>query len=128
MRVALFTIENQRYLPPHIEGRKQRGQEEQEELGPKAEGQRVGQNLVFAPEAGQGHHATQRRRANHICPEGRRHRRAEAAHLPHILGVVGAVNDRTGTEEEQRLKEAVGQQVEDRWHICAHSAGGDHKA
>ena len=39
-----------------------------------------------------------------------------------------AVNDRAGAEEEQRLEEGVGDQVEDRGNVRAHAERGDHEA
>jgi hypothetical protein len=42
--------------------------------------------------------------------------------------MLDAVDDTAGTEEEQRLEEGVGNQMEERRAISANTQGGNHKA
>mmetsp|Transcript_16890 Transcript_16890/g.21844 ORF Transcript_16890/g.21844 Transcript_16890/m.21844 type:complete len:229 (+) Transcript_16890:1-687(+) len=86
---------------------------------------------VFREEAGEApnvrHTETDNRnRTDHHRAIGERHILGEAAHVSHILLVVRAMNNRTSTEEEQRLEEGVREQVEHRCLIGADACGKEH--
>ena len=61
-------------------------------------------------------------------PEGDGDVLAQAAHLAHVLLAGEGVDDGAGGEEEQRLEEGVGHQVEDAGGVGADSAGQEHVA
>ena len=59
---------------------------------------------------------------------GQRHQLCEPAHAAHVLLMVHAVDNRTGTEEQQRLEEGVGEEVEHRRLISADTCREEHVA
>ncbi|KAG1442800.1 hypothetical protein G6F57_018296 [Rhizopus arrhizus] len=65
--------------------------------------------------------ADQGQRAQQEGDPGDGHVLAQAAHVADVLGVVQADDDRTRAQEQQRLEERVGHQVEDRHRVgrCA---------
>ena len=74
--------------------------------------QRRSQNLVLAPEAGQGPDAGQAQRGDEEGGVGPGHDLAQPAHLSHIEGAGGVV-DAARAQEEQSLEEGVVEEVED---------------
>ena len=87
----------------------------------------VAKDLIFAPEAGQREHAGEAERGDHERCVGPGHELAQAAHLAHVERVRRVV-DATRAEEEQRLEEGVGKQVEDGGDIAAHAQRQHHVA
>ncbi len=61
-------------------------------------------------------------------PEGAGDALAEAAHLAHVLLAGEGVDDGAGGEEEERLEEGVGEEVEDTGGVGSNSAGEEHVA
>ena len=61
-------------------------------------------------------------------PEGDGDALAQAAHVAHVLLAAERVDDGAGGEEEQRLEEGVGDQVEDAGGVGADAAGEEHVA
>ena len=72
--------------------------------------------------------AGQRQRADHHHPVGRGDQRAQAAHLAHVLLVGDGMDDRARAEEQQRLEEGMGEQVEDRRRVEAQAERHEHVA
>jgi hypothetical protein len=68
----------------------------------------------------------QRQRTDHHHPVCVGDLGAQPAHIAHVLLVMHRVDDRTGTEEQQRLKERVREQVENRGGVRTDAAGGEH--
>ena len=61
-------------------------------------------------------------------PEGDGDALAQAAHVAHVLLAGEGVDDGAGGEEEQRLEEGVGQEMEDAGRVGADAAGQEHVA
>ena len=61
-------------------------------------------------------------------PEGDGEFLAQAAHLAHVLLAAEGVNDGAGGEEEQRLEEGVGDEVEDGGGVGRDAAAEEHVA
>src|SRR6185503_7869617 len=72
------------------------------------------ENLVLGEEAGKDRNAGDCQPASQHRYERDGHVLPERAHASHVLLVMHAVDDRSGTEEEQRLEERVRDHVEDR--------------
>jgi hypothetical protein len=70
-------------------------------------------NGVLGIEAGEERRSDQRQRSDQRGDPGDGHVLAQAAHIAHVLIVVHGNNHRAGTEEQQRLEEGVGHEVED---------------
>ncbi len=72
------------------------------------------QDFLLRPGAGEEErHSAQRHHSDRISQKRHRHESAQAAHFPDVLLLVAAVNDRTGTEKEERLEKAMREQVHD---------------
>ncbi len=54
--------------------------------------------------------------------------RPQAAHVAHVLLAIDGMDDRTGAEEEQRLEEGVGEEMEDRRAIGPYPERHEHVA
>ena len=72
--------------------------------------------------------AGDRQRADHHRPEGQRDLLAKAPVVPHVLLLVHCMDHRTGAQEQHRLEEGMGEQVEHRHRIDAHPGGHEHVA
>ncbi len=85
-------------------------------------------DLVLGEEAGEGDDAGDGENAGGHGPEGDGNALAEAAHEAHVLLAGEGVDDGPGGEEEQRLEEGMGHQVEDAGRVGAYAAGQEHVA
>ena len=86
------------------------------------------EDLVLREEPGPRRNARDGEDAHRHGPEGDRDALAEAAHLAHVLLAGERVDDGAGGEEEQRLEEGVGEEVEDAGGVSPDSAGQEHVA
>src|SRR6185436_12373530 len=96
-------------------------------------GKCIGKDFVLRPETRCDNRETGKRKAaDKESPEGDRHLILQAAHVEHILRIyfviagvqdsmLHAMNNRTRTEEEQRLEEGMCDQMKNRCNICADS-------
>ena len=73
-------------------------------------------------DAGQGE------RADHHGPESEWHLCAQPAHAAHVLFVVHPGDDRAGAQEQERLEECVGEEMENAEAVAADAEGGEHVA
>src|ERR1051325_2612684 len=97
-------------------------------------------DFILRPEARSNDRKTgQRKSADQECPERDRHLLAQAPHVEHILWIdimisrvqdamFHAMDDRTGTQEEQSFEERVGDQMEDCRNVRMDSKRRDHEA
>ena len=115
----------------HVEGGHACGDEADE---PEELAERIGrdesaeEDLVLGEETGQRRDARDGEDAHRHGPEGDGDALAEAAHFAHVLLAGERMDDGAGGEEEQRLEEGVGHQVEDSGGVGAYSAGKEHVA
>ena len=115
----------------HVEGG-HAGGDEADEPEQLAEGVRrdegLVEDLVLGEEAGEGMDAGDGEDARRHGPEGDGDALAQAAHLAHVLLAGERVDDGAGGEEEQRLEEGVGDEVEDAGGVGSDAAGQEHVA
>ncbi len=115
----------------HVEGGHAGGDEadEPEELADWVGGDEgLVEDLVLGEEAGPRRDAGDGEDAHRHGPEGDGDALAEAAHLAHVLFSTESVDDGARGEEEERLEEGVGQQMEDAGGVGSDSAGEEHVA
>ena len=86
------------------------------------------QDLVLAEEPGQRRHAGNRERADQERPVGDRQVLLQPAHVPQVLLAGERVNDRAGSEEQQRLEERVRVEMEDAGGVRADAHRQEHVA
>ena len=122
-----LAVEHHDDLTGHVVGGEDR-RDEPEHVQRRALGERVEQDLVLRPEAGERRHAGDRQPADDERGGGDRHQLAERAHLAHVLLVVHAVDHRAGAEEQQRLEEGVRHHVEDGGDVGARPDREEHVA
>lgn len=92
-------------------------------------GHRACQNLILTEEAcGDKRQCGQRRAPTEEADVYQRNRFAQAAHLEDVLFVMAGQNDRTRRQEQQRFKERVSHQVENRRVPCLHAQREEHVA
>ena len=70
--------------------------------------------------------ADQRNRADQHHRPGELHLRAHPAHITHVLFMMQAVDHAARAQEQQRLEEGMGEQVEHRRAIGANAGGEEH--
>ncbi len=101
-------------LAGHVEGGEECGECSDVEGGLR-DGPGVGgaEDLVFRPEAGEEGEAAEGEHAGGVGGEGDGHVFAEAAHAADVLLAGAAVDEGACAEEEERLEEGVGDEVED---------------
>jgi hypothetical protein len=107
-------MEGQKQQAPGIEGRHQRRDVAEDEGIQPDSGMRPPRRLdhhVLGEEAGEGRDAGQRQVADPHQRIGDRDQPPDAAHLAHVLLAGHGVDHRTGAQEQQRLEEGVGDQV-----------------
>ena len=110
---ASFTEEDDHDQTHHIE----RGQESREQPQPKNGAILLVsdcEDCVLAEESAEGGKADQGERSDHESQKGDPQPAGESAHLPDVLFVMEHDDDRTGPEEEERLEERVGKEMEHR--------------
>ena len=86
------------------------------------------ENFVLRPETGKGWHAGNGQPADDEREGRDGHQLAKCTHATHVLFMVHAVDDRTRTEEQQRLEESVRHHVEDCCDVRARPDGKEHVA
>ena len=115
-----FPFEREEVEPEHVEGRHPGGEEaHQPEQRVAVEG--LTENFVLAPETGQGGDAADGDAADEEGDGGDGHFLAQATHQTHVLGQHGlvahhlfhGVDHGAGAQEQHRLEEGMGHQVED---------------
>ena len=87
-----------------------------------------GEEVILAEESGERRHAAEGEHADGKGPEGEGDFVEQAAHFPDVLLFVEGVDDRAGGEEEERLEEGVGGEVEHGGIGAAATDGHDHVA
>ena len=127
---ARLAVERQVHHAPHVEGGHGGGGEADRPEHGGALRRAVGlpENLVLGEEAGEAGNAGDGHAADPHGPEGDRDLVLEAAHAPHVLLAAHGVDHGAGAEEEQRLEEGVGEQVEDRDPVGADAERQEHVA
>ena len=90
--------------------------------------ERRAQNRVLAEKSGQRRNARNRDRRDHERPRRDRNLAPQRAHLAHVLLAGHRVDHAARTEEEQRLEERVGHQVENAGGERAHAQRQEHVA
>ena len=114
VRVRLAAVpaeEREQDAAGHVE-RRHHGDREQHEEEPGPVLPRAHEQLVLRPEACEREDAGERGRADQERPERDGHVVLQPAHVAHVVRV-DRVDHRPGPEEEQRLEERVGEQVEE---------------
>ena len=87
------------------------------------------QDLLFCPCAGKEKRNTAEiHHADDVSEEGDRHQPAEPTHLADVLFVMASVNDRAGTEKQERFEEAVCDQVHDAGSDTTNAEGDHHQS
>ncbi len=112
----------------HVESGQEGHEQADAEQHRLARAQRSQQDLVLAVVAGEGRDPRDGQGADQEGPEGHRYLAAQPAHLPHVLLPGHGVDHRARAEEQQRLEEGVGEEVEHRHPERAHAAGQEHVA
>ena len=92
-------------------------------------GHRPRQDLILTEEAcGNERQSGQRRAPHQEADVHQRNRFAQAAHLEDVLFVMAGENHRTRRQEQQRFKERVSHQMENRRVPCLHAQREEHVA
>ena len=110
--VAPRAAEDDEHHPEHVEGREERGDGQHGERDRQATDPDAGENLLLREEAAEERDARERQRADQEHDEGLGHHPAQAAHGEDVVGADG-VDHRARRQEEQRLEDAVGQEVQE---------------
>ena len=118
---------HQNHLTGHVVGREQR-REKTNNPQARALVPSVQENFVLRPESGEGWNAGNRQPTNNERDGGDRHELAQHAHLAHVLLFVHPVDHRPRPKEHQRLKEGVGNHMEDGRHVSTGSNRQEHVA
>ena len=117
----------------HIEGGETGGDEADEpeefaEAGVGLAGEGLVEDLVFGEEAGERPDAGDGEDAGGHGPEGDWDATAEASHDAHVLFSAQCMDHAAGCEEEERLEEGVGHEVEDAGPVGGDAAAEEHVA
>jgi hypothetical protein len=86
------------------------------------------EDLVFRPEARQRRDTGDGQGGDSHGGGSDGHLLAQAAHLAHVLFLVHAVDHRTRAQEQQRLEEGVGHEMEDGGDVAPEPGGQEHEA
>src|SRR5215475_2603506 len=87
-----------------------------------------GKDLVLGKEAREGREPRQPHRPHQEGDGSDEHTRGDAAHLAQVLLAVEAMDDAARAQEEERLEEGVGDEVEDAGGVRAHPYAHEHVA
>ena len=88
--------------------------------------QALRKNRIFRVKTAEWRDAAQGERTDEERPKGDRHFFAQVAHLPDVLFVVHAEDDRTSTQEQQGFEKRVRGQMEHRRRRAVQADGHDH--
>ena len=135
---AGFPQESECNLPHGIESRQKGSYRQRPEDNSLLVRPCARQDLILGPEACRKHRETgEGKAADEESPKGLGHLRLQATHVEHILrfdivftgmqhAVFHPVDDRTRTEEQERLEESMGHQVEGGSNICPYAQCSHH--
>ena len=125
---ATLPPEGEPHQTEHVEGGSSRNHHSNEPDPRVTELKCLTKDFVFRPESGERRKACNCNRADQHRGVGDRDLSGEPAHLRHLLFTFNGVNHGTGSKEEEPLKEAVRDEVEDRRNPCANAECGEHVA
>src|SRR5437660_731449 len=86
------------------------------------------ENIILAPEAGEGENATDRQSRDQEGPEGDGHALTQPAHLAHILFAAQRVDHSSSAQKEQGFEVSVRCQMEDATSIVMDALAHKHVA
>mmetsp|Transcript_15026 Transcript_15026/g.35416 ORF Transcript_15026/g.35416 Transcript_15026/m.35416 type:complete len:1189 (-) Transcript_15026:477-4043(-) len=128
---VLLAVEDQEVHPERVEGRHEHADDDGE-IGELRARQRAGMHglddRVLGIEAREQRRADQRQRPQQRGDPGDGHVFAQATHVADVLVMVHADDDRARAQEQQRLEEGMGHQVEDGHRVGRRAEGHGHVA
>src|SRR5439155_26025357 len=114
-RSAAIAEKDENDLPRHVERSQEDADQHEIVRNVRTRPVRGGvQNFFFRPAAGKKEwHTAERHHSYRISGKRDRHEPAQAAHFANVLFVIAAVNDRTGADQQKRLKKSICEKMHD---------------